>query len=80
MSQIIHTVKLTARTMRGTTKLIHARRPEHWMVLEQRESVGFSNRAGPWLRIRPMNTGNAEENIAWVSLIEDLDFNVEIIR
>ena len=74
----MHTIKLHHKTQRGRNKLNEAGNPEHWIVLEQRDYVSFSDRNGPWIHVQPTN--NSKDKSRWVSMTDDHDFTVEVIR
>lgn len=74
-----HAVKLTGKTLKGKNKLREAGNPEHWTVLKQQAMVGFSDREGPWLLVAPENKSHYDHQ-RWVSLTDDHDFFVEIVR
>lgn len=74
----IHVVTLEPKTGKGRNKINEAGKPEHWIVQDQRESVGFSERDGPWLLIQPAN--NAGDKSRWVNLVNDNDFVVTVVR
>lgn len=69
-------VKLVAKTNKGKNKINEAGKPDHWIVLETRDFVGFSDRGGPWLHIIPDN--NVDQS-RWVHQLDDRDFNVVFI-
>lgn len=73
---MIHSVKLTGKTLRGKNKLHEAGSPEHWTVLKQQAMVVFSNKEGPWIFV---GTGNAFYD-RWVHLTDDDNFTVEVVR
>lgn len=73
---MIHSVKLTAKTLKGKNRLREAGDPEHWTVLKQQAMVGFSQHEGPWLFVKPQN----EFHSRWVHLTDDHDFVVEVVR
>lgn len=67
-------VVLTPKTGKGKNKLHEAGNPAHWIVVETREMVGFSDREGPWLFVRPDN--NMHDKSRWVHATSDVDFVV----
>ena len=71
-------LKLLGKTGKGKNKINEAGKPEHWIVMEQRDSVGFSDREGPWLHIYPDNNSGTA-NSRWVHASDDRDFTVELI-
>lgn len=74
----MHTVKLSAKNMRGATELIHAGNPATWIVLEEKEYDYTLDKQGPWLSIIPDN--NVQYQKRWVHLTDDKLFNVEVVR
>lgn len=74
----LHSVKLHPKTNKAKNKINEAGKPEHWLVLEERDFVAFSDRSGPWLYIQPEN--NLQQNERWVSTTDDPDFTVEVVR
>ena len=64
--------------MRGKNKINEAGKPTHWIVLEERDMVGFSDRQGPWLLVQPDN--NTKDQSRWVHLTDDKDFEVRVVR
>lgn len=77
---MIHTVKLIPQTNKARGSLHNAGKPEHWSVLEERETVGFSPRPGPWLHVSPQGVHDAAKHSRWVSLTDDPNFVVEVVR
>lgn len=73
---MIHSVKLSAKTLKGKNRLAEAGSPEHWTVLKQQAMVGFSDREGPWLFV---GCGNNFYD-RWVHLTDDDNFIVEVVR
>ena len=71
-------VKLTGKTGKAKNKINEAGKPDLWVVNEIRNVIGFSDRAGPWLHIRPDN--NLSEKSRWVHLNDDSDFKVEVVN
>lgn len=76
---MIHSVKLHPKSMKGRNKINEAGKPEHWLVLEERDFVSFSQRNGPWLHVAPDIPGNKDLS-RWVSTTDDPDFTVEVVR
>jgi len=76
---MIHVVKLVSKSSLGTKILNQSGNPEHWMVKDQKEELSWSTREGPWLFVAPENKSHYDHN-RWVSLTDDHDFFVEIVR
>ena len=71
-------VRLIGKTLKGRSKLNDAGKPDHWVIIEERSMIGFSDRPGPWIHVRPDN--NNTDKSRWVNLHNDFDFEVEVIR
>lgn len=79
MSAMIHVIKLTPKpNSKGGMVLSNALYPAQWIVKDQKEELSWSPREGPWLYITPDNHVQGQER--WVSLTDDNEFFVEIIR
>lgn len=76
---MLHTVKLTGLSLRGKNKIREAGSPIHWTVLEEKETVGFSEKGGPWLHVAP-DVPNGKDHSRWVRKEGDSDFLVEVVR
>lgn len=48
----MNVVKLTGRTPEARAALQRLGNPEHWLVIERRDLVGFSEAPGLWLRLQ----------------------------
>lgn len=48
---------------------------DKWMVLEIRETVGFSTEKGPWMLLAPLN--GSLNNYRWIHETNDADFAIK---
>ena len=71
-------LRLKGKTNKGKNKINEAGKPGRWVLIEQRDSVGFSDREGPWLHVYPDNNENVSKS-RWVHATDDRDFTVELI-
>jgi hypothetical protein len=71
-------IKLEGITNKARNKLREAGSPNHWIIIEKRDYVAFSDRSGPWVLVRPDN--NQHDKSRWVHLFDDWDFKVEVIN
>lgn len=76
-------VSLRPITRNGANKVATAKRRlsdwdgESWRVKQERQSVNFSDRAGPWALVEPMTEQDTGWLNRWVSLSDDADFQVQ---
>jgi len=71
-------ILLNGKTRKGKNKIHEADSPVSWIILDQRESVSFSPKSGPWIFIRPNNDIQGKER--WVALTNDRDFDVTLTQ
>lgn len=75
-------IKLIPKTLNGKNKLQNAKVKGscgNWKILQQEDTVLFSDESGPWLKVVPL-TENDEEIMSlsrWIHSSNDKDFNVE---
>jgi hypothetical protein len=60
-------LRLTGKTVKSRRFLSEAKAPI-WRIVEEKDSIGFSNRPGPWARIRPNRDTDVEDFYRWVCL------------
>lgn len=68
-------ITLVGKTNRGKNKIIEAG-TNQFLLLETRETVYFSERAGPWLHVTPNNEKDKRQFSRWVHEFDDKDFTV----
>jgi hypothetical protein len=71
-------VKLIGKTNKGKNRINEAGRPTKWTVVEERQSIVFSDKPGPWLHVFPYTQQGAKDS-RWVHISDDVDFEVEFI-
>lgn len=67
-------VQLSPKNDKAKKHLVNAGWPHHWIVLDEKNTIAFSDREGPWLHITPDN--NITNQARWVNLHNDTDFLV----
>ncbi len=72
-------LKLTPKTLKGKRAANQAG-TDVWIVVEKRDSVGFSEKSGPWYYVRPDINGQPTDNARWVNATDDADFSMEIME
>lgn len=76
-------IKLKFKTLKGRNSIQNTKSKgagDLWKILQQTETVLFSNEPGPWLRIVPL-TENNEEIMSlsrWVHSSNDKDFDITV--
>lgn len=68
-------VKLIPKTGKAKNKIREAGWPDHWIVVDEKDMVPFSERDGPWLHVTPDNNNNDKSR--WVHQHNDNDFIVK---
>lgn len=58
--------------------MISARRCTNWSVIDIYEEVGFSERAGPWIKISP-NNGKTNDSFC-LTVHANADLNYEVTK
>lgn len=66
-------IRLIGKTLKGKNRIRESDTAGHFMIAEVRESVAFSDRVGPWLRVE---NGNPDQG-RWVHASEDTHFKIE---
>lgn len=73
---MIHSVKLLPKTLKGGRYLHDINHPTSLTVLKEQNTVGHSDKEGPWIFVSPSDSFYNR----WVHLTDDKDFFVEVIR
>lgn len=68
-------VQLLPLNNKAKNKINEAKHPHHWIVLDEKEQVAFSERPGPWLHIMPDTNDGSKSR--WVHQHQDKDFIVK---
>jgi hypothetical protein len=68
-------VELKAKTNKAKNRLREAG-TSNWVIMQQAETVAFSQRDGPWYYIRPDLSQDKRDHARWVSGTDDPDFTV----
>jgi len=68
-------VKLIPKNGKASNLIGMAGWPDHWVVTDKKDMVGFSDRSGPWLHVTPDN--NHSDSKRWVHQHNDKDFVVK---
>lgn len=72
----MNTVKLIGRTAQARAALQRLGNPEHWLVLERRDVVPFSEAPGPWIRLQ---SAAAAADRMWVQA-EGGPYELQVVR
>jgi len=72
----LNTVKLIGRTPQARAALQRLGNPEHWLVLERRDVVPFSEAPGPWIRLQ---SAAAAADRMWVQA-EGGPYELQVVR
>jgi hypothetical protein len=69
---------LRGKSRRGKTRIkAHG---ERWMVRLVQADVAFSDDAGPWVMLQPLDSDRTEVARRWVNLRADRDFEIVEVR
>ena len=72
----MNTVKLIGRTEQARAALQRLGNPEHWLVLERRDVVPFSEAPGPWIRLQ---SASSAADRMWVQA-EGGPYELQVVR
>lgn len=72
----MNTVKLVGRTPQARAALQRLGNPEHWLVLERRDVVPFSEAPGPWIRLQ---SASSAADRMWVQA-EGGAYELQVVR
>lgn len=48
----------------------------YWLITEERDAVGYSNKPGPWYKVRPDLSRDAREYERWINQSDDTDYEI----
>ncbi len=69
------TVKLKPKNAKAGGVIARANTAE-WVIVDTADQVVFSDREGPWLKIRPNRTNDSIEFTIWVHATQDRNYQV----